>query len=304
LAGKVEILERYLKEYRDDIYSIAESIGSSFELYKILEDNEEIVKRIFDVFPTIEMFYVIDKNCNKITKTFFNPNEKFKFKDEEDIEKNIIIKKFCKYIPNIDDIYIEETVILNPYTNNYVVEILIPFEYKKEKYFLTIKLNFLKYLKIIQVEEIKWFTTISKLSYGIIAVFLFLASFAFISQVVFKTIHEILHHTETGTDIAIFKSVIHITLALALIDLSKQIFQHEVLYAEDPTKHITFRKITSRFISTILIAMAIETLLLVFKASILGSVGFDSVLLMALSVTAIMLGLSLFIWVGYKTERR
>ncbi len=304
MAGKVEVLERYLKEYKDDIYSIAESIGASFELPKILEGDQQVINEIFDVFPTIEMFYVIDKDCNKITKTFFNPNEKFKFKDEEDIEKNIIFKKFCKYIPNIDDIYIEETVVLNPYTNNYVVEILIPFDYKNEKYFLTIKLNFLKYLKIIQIEEIKWFTTISKLSYGTIAVFLFLASLAFIGQVIFKTVQEILHHTEAGTDIAIFKSVIHITLALALIDLAKQIFQHEVLYAEDPTKHITFRKITSRFISTILIAMAIETLLLVFKASILGSVGFDSVLLMSLSVTAIMLGLSLFIWVGYKTEKR
>jgi len=50
--------------------------------------------------------------------------------------------------------------------------------------------------------------------------------------------------------------------------------------------------------------MAIETLLLVFKASILGSVGFDSVLLMSLSVTAIMVALSLFIYIGYKTERR
>jgi len=141
LAGKVEVLERYLREYRDDIYSIAESIGASFELPKILEGDQQIINEIFDVFPTIEMFYVIDKDCNKITKTFFNPHEKFKFKDEEDIEKNIIFKKFCKYIPNIDDIYIEETVVLNPYTNNYVVEILIPFEYKNEKYFLTIKLN-------------------------------------------------------------------------------------------------------------------------------------------------------------------
>ncbi len=304
MAGKVEVLERYLREYKDDIYSIAESIGASFELPKILEGDQQIINEIFDVFPTIEMFYVIDKDCNKITKTFFNPHERFKFKDEEDIEKNIIFKKFCKYIPNIDDIYIEETVVLNPYTNNYVVEILIPFEHKNEKYFLTIKLNFLKYLKIIQVEEIKWFTTISKLSYGTIAVFLFLSSLAFIGQVIFKTFQEIVHHSQTGTDIAIFKSVIHITLALALIDLAKQIFQHEVLYAEDPTKHITFRKITSRFISTILIAMAIETLLLVFKASILGSVGFDSVLLMSLSVTAIMVALSLFIYIGYKTEKR
>ncbi len=304
MAGKVEILEHYLKEYREDIYSIAESIGASFELQKILEGDERTIQEIFDVFPTIEMFYVIDKNCNKITKTFFNPNERFKFKDEEDIEKNIIFKKFCKYIPKLDDIYIEETVVLNPYTNNYVVEILIPFEYKKEKYFLTVKLNFLKYLKIIQIEEIKWFTTVSKFSYGTIAVFLFLSSLAFIGQVIFKTFQEIFHHTEVGTDIAIFKSVIHITLALALIDLAKQIFQHEVLYAEDPTKHITFRKITSRFISTILIAMAIETLLLVFKASILGTVGFGSVLLMSLSVTAIMLALSLFIYIGYKTERK
>jgi len=304
LPGKVEALEHYLREYKEDIYSIAESIGASFELHNILKGDEKTINEIFKIFPTIEMFYVIDKNCNKITKTFFNPNEKFKFKDEEDIEKNIIFKKFCKYIPDLDDIYIEETVVLNPYTNNYVVEILIPFEYEGEKYFLTVKLNFLKYLKIIQIEEIKWFTTISKISYGTIAVFLFLSSLAFLGQVLFKVFQQIFLNPSASTEIAIFKSVIHVTLALALLDLAKQIFQHEVLYAEDPTKHITFRKITSRFISTILIAMAIETLLLVFKASILGTIGFSSVLLMSLSVTFIMLALSLFIYVGYKTEKR
>ncbi len=303
MPSKVEVLEHYLKEYRDDIYSIAESIASSFDLSKILIGDEETINEIFKVFPTIEMFYVIDRACNKVTPTYFNPNEKFKFKDQEDIEKNIIYRKFCKYIPDLNDIYIDDTVVLNPYTNNYIVEILIPFEYEGEKFFLTIKLNFLKYLKIIQIEEIKWFTTISKISYGAIAIFLFLSSLAFLGQVVIKVFQQIFNPS-VSTDIAIFKSVIHVTLALALIDLAKQIFQHEVLYAEDPTKHITFRKITSRFISTILIAMAIETLLLVFKASILGSVSFRSVLLMSLSVTAIMLGLSLFIWVGYKTERK
>jgi hypothetical protein len=100
----------------------------------------------------------------------------------------------------------------------------------------------------------------------------------------------------------IFEIIILVTLSLALLDLSKQIIEHEILYAKDPTKRISIRKITARFLSSILIAISIELLLMVFKASILRSYNFLNVLYMATSVFLVLIGLSIFIYLGKKSE--
>ena len=302
MPASVETLTQYLKTYEKDIYSIAESLAASIDLDDILKGKKKTIKRIFDIFPSIEMFYVIDENCQKITKTYFNPYESFSFKEDEDIEKNIIFRKFCKFIPNIHDIYIEKTIMFNPYTNNYVVEVFIPFEKDGKRYFLVLKFNLLKYLKIREVEEVRWFVNLSKISYGIVSFLLFAFAVAFVILTFYKVYKELYLLKTHTADIVIFKSVIYLTLALALVDLARQIFQYEIIYAEDPTKKIPLRKITARFLSTVLIAMAIETLLLVFKASILGEIKFDTVLYMAGAVFLILIGLSVYIYTGYKVD--
>ncbi len=302
MPASIETLGGYLKTYEKDIYSIAESLAASFNLEDIVKGNSKTIKKIFTLFPSIEMFYVIDEKCQKVTKTFFNPSERITFREDEDIEKNIIYRKFCRFIPNIHDIYIEKTVIFNPYTNNYVVEVFIPFETGDKRYFLVLKFNLLKYLKIREVEQVRWFVNLSKLSYGIVSFLLFSFAVAFVLLTFYKVYKELYLLKTHTADIVIFKSVIYLTLALALVDLARQIFQYEIIYAEDPTKKIPLRKITARFLSTVLIAMAIETLLLVFKASILGEIKFDTVLYMAGAVFLILIGLSVYIYTGYKVD--
>ena len=61
-----------------------------------------------------------------------------------------------------------------------------------------------------------------------------------------------------------FGIIIFITLALAIFDLGKTTIEEEVLMQKDILRHSSTRRTITRFIATILIAVSIEALLLMF----------------------------------------
>jgi len=103
----------------------------------------------------------------------------------------------------------------------------------------------------------------------------------------------------TTTDILhdIFKSIISITLGLAIFDLAKQIFEHEVLFhsfhhAED-RQYIVLGK----FLISIIIALSIETLMVVFKIALEDYTKMASAFYLLIGTTLMLIGLGWF----YKT---
>jgi magnesium-transporting ATPase (P-type) len=65
-----------------------------------------------------------------------------------------------------------------------------------------------------------------------------------------------------------FKSIIAVTLGLAIFDLAKQIFEHEVLFQSLDHNEDKQYKVLGRFLISIIIALSIETLLVVFKIAL------------------------------------
>ena len=66
----------------------------------------------------------------------------------------------------------------------------------------------------------------------------------------------------------VFKSIIAITLGLAIYDLAKQIFEHEVIYESFHHPEDKQYKVLGKFIISIVIALSIETLMVVFKIAL------------------------------------
>ena len=99
-----------------------------------------------------------------------------------------------------------------------------------------------------------------------------------------------------------FGIIIYLTLALAIFDLGKTTIEEEVLMHKDIFRHSSTRRTITRFIATILIAVSIEALLLMFK-SVLGSPEYLSkaVAMMATSV-GLLVGLGIYVYLGAKAE--
>ncbi|WP_299264649.1 PDC sensor domain-containing protein [uncultured Psychrosphaera sp.] len=99
-----------------------------------------------------------------------------------------------------------------------------------------------------------------------------------------------------------FGIIIFLTLALAIFDLGKTTMEEEVLMQKDIFRHSSTRRTITRFMATILIAISIEALLLMFK-SVLGSPQYlvNAVAMMAASA-GLLIGLGIYVYLGAKAE--
>lgn len=95
----------------------------------------------------------------------------------------------------------------------------------------------------------------------------------------------------------IFKSIISITLGLAIYDLAKQIFEHEVLFHSFHHEEDKQYKVLGKFLISIIIALSIETLMVVFKIALEDYTQMLSAFYLMIGTTIMLIGLGYF----YKT---
>ncbi|WP_310441746.1 hypothetical protein [Sulfurimonas sp.] len=95
----------------------------------------------------------------------------------------------------------------------------------------------------------------------------------------------------------IFRSIISITLGLAIYDLAKQIFEHEVMFQSFHKSEDKQYKVLGKFLISIIIALSIETLMVVFKIALGDLSNMLSAFYLLMGTTLMFVGLSYF----YKT---
>ena len=95
----------------------------------------------------------------------------------------------------------------------------------------------------------------------------------------------------------IFSSIISITLGLAIYDLAKQIFEHEVMYQSFHQSEDKQYKVLGKFLVSIIIALSIESLMVVFKIALEDVSNMMSAFYLLIGTTIMFVGLGYF----YKT---
>lgn len=100
---------------------------------------------------------------------------------------------------------------------------------------------------------------------------------------------EFLHDT--------FKSIIAVTLGIAIFDLAKQIFEHEVIFHSFTHEDDRQYKVLGKFLISIIIALSIETLMVVFKIALDDYTHMISAFYLLIGTTIMFIGLAYF----YKT---
>ena len=101
-----------------------------------------------------------------------------------------------------------------------------------------------------------------------------------------------------------FKSTILLTLSLAIFDLVKAIFEEEVLGKEKKDGSGDGHQTMIRFLGSIIIALSIEALMLVFKFAITKPEKLHSAIELIYGVTVLMVGLSVYIWVNKSNKNK
>ncbi len=90
-----------------------------------------------------------------------------------------------------------------------------------------------------------------------------------------------------------FESTILLTLSLAIFDLVKTIFEEEVLLHHDKNKNI--HRTMVKFLGSIIIALSIEALMLVFKFALMGPEKIVYAVLLLVGISILLFGLAFYL---------
>ncbi|WP_104578309.1 PDC sensor domain-containing protein [Helicobacter felis] len=97
----------------------------------------------------------------------------------------------------------------------------------------------------------------------------------------------------------VFHPIVLLTLALATVDLVKAIFEEEVLGKNSGDSHHAIHRTMIRFLGSIIIALAIEALMLVFKFSISAPNKIIYAVYLTIGVSALLISLAIYVRFAY-----
>jgi len=237
--------------------------------------------------PNIQLIYSIDENYNQISPVIC------KRRREEDGIGDSKEHYFRKVTFSSDNFYIS-----NPYIHHRTGRASISVVQKIDNIYYVFDINLVGLLEDLRLIEFNsTYDKIKRTVYffgafmlGLVAITLILYGTYIFGRIIFVEEEQDLLHN-------IFQSIISITLGIAIYDLANQIFEHEVLFTTFDKEEDRQYKILGKFLTSIIIALSIETLMVVFKI-VLGD--YDKMLSafwLLLGTTLMFVGLAYF----YKT---
>jgi len=251
-------MKEYIEIYNKNREKIETIIENSIEgLGKINNEAHNFYKKLFVTFPSLEIIYIVDAT----TKVQTSANIYSQYNDDSERQKS------RSYLINKLQIKENNFAFTNPYQSSTTGTLCITVSKKEGNEIIFMDFALEKLLERVGlIEKHVYFSKIIKAFYFIAGFFMMLLSMAAIIYGGYDFISNI---TQNSLNIdAIFKPVIATTLGLAIFDLAKTVLEQEVFfksYSKDSRIEI---KILTKFLITILIALSIETLMVVFKIAI------------------------------------
>lgn len=192
-------------------------------------------------------------------------------------------------------------VITDPYpsslTNNLTVTASTPIynENKELLYVVCIDISLDDLLKMVAPTSFdSIFGRAVETIYGLFSIALFLVALALFYHGVESMFTSVLNFQKMNIK-EMFESTIILTLALAIFDLVKTIFEEEVLGRRQIDTNSSIHKTMVRFLGSIIIALAIEALMLVFKFSMTEPENILHAVYLLGGVTMLLVGLSVYL---------
>jgi len=248
----------------------------------------EGLERIINELPEANVAYILDAGGKQISKMITNKN-KFKNLDIEFNQSNRTY--FYKAVKE------KKCILTDPYPSLIGGEIVVSAAYpifndKGELlYVAVIDIPLEKILKFIHKEKGDvWFINFNKVVYAVFSA----ALFAIVVLLFYHGVEMFFSYTINNIDVKkMFESTILITLSLAIFDLVKTIMSEEVV-GEREEHPFAIHKTMIKFLGSIIIALAIEGLMLVFKSAMVAPSKLIYAAVLIVAVTLLLFALAYY----------
>lgn len=250
-----EFIETY-KEHQEEIeFFLQESVKN---LGSLTVHKKSEFSKLFNLFPSLELIYF----TNKDTKIQSTANYYRTSIDEEAKDKN------RSYLISKLEFKGENIAFSKPYisiaTRNNCVTLTI--KEGDQIIFLDFRIDILLE-KLNLLELNKPFHSITKGFYIFAGFSMMMLSIITIVFSLYDFVYYLIAESTLSLDM-IFKPIIALTLSIAIFDLAKTILEQEVFFKSYSKNAKVETKILTKFLSTIIIALSIEALIVVFKIAL------------------------------------
>jgi hypothetical protein len=248
-----EIISIYKKQYsfiENSLTAMIESIDAS--------EYETLVKEsLFSLFPALQATYKISKNLKQATPLHTAHDNDYTYigLDKSHLLERIQFRK--------DNIYISNVYVNSRSATPYITVV----QYINEEYIVYDFELYLLLKELSLVDGHEYFSKFTQYFYGLFGFLLALFSLALVAYAFF-TVWTTFGPQDTDILSGLFRSIIALTLALAIFDLSKTILEHEVFYKSISRDYNIENRLLARFLTSIIIALSIESLMVVFKIAL------------------------------------
>lgn len=280
-----EFMETYKTNVNDIEKFLIETIKNSGELS--LKENSNFEK-IFDVFPSLELIYVCDKENfiqvspniyrNRVTQSQIGSNRTY------------LLSKI-----NISSTTNNNIVVSQPYISSATGKTCVTVAKEEGKKIFMLDFDLIVLLQRLGLVNIhKQFNFVSKAFYLMTANVMMLLALFTVGYALFSFIDSTFIQNKLSIE-SIFKPVIALTLGLAIFDLAKTVMEQEVVFKSYSKNGRAEYKVLVKFSITIIIALLIESLMVVFKIAIDDYNHMIHALYLLGGVSILMIALGLFI---------
>lgn len=299
-------IEHY-HEYRNALQELLGSLVTGLSELRLLEDEKAQVKamqRLSEHYPFFDMIYALDakgvQTSENITPEGLH---------ESAHGKGSSRSRRPYYIQAKDS---NEVVVTDPYFSNVTGALCLSAALRmnddegKALGFIVLDIDLVRAIEYLMGD-----TTRRNFQPGFRGVYILIVFglFSVVVSLLYLAFNE-LGHMIWGAAVAhemIFKPftvIIYLTLGLAIFDLGKTILEEEVLMHKDIFRHSSTRRTITRFIAAILIAVSIESLLLMFKSALgEGSEYLLGAVAMMVASVGLLIGLGIYVFLGAKAEQ-
>ncbi len=255
---------------------------------------DQVLKKIDTLqraLPQAEVIYVLDGKGEQVIDNVSNDLSLRGFGKGEDRSNR------AYYYRTMNE---HRCILTDPYpslvSNQLVVTATFPIYDSEGKllYIICVDISLRDILRMVHPTSVdSYFGTFSKIVYAAFSAALFvIALLLFVKGVwIFMDFGVHIKHLDINE---VFQATILLTLSLAIIDLVKAIFEEEVLGYEKKEGSGDSHQTMVRFLGSIIIALSIEALMLVFKFALTDPTKVLSAVYLIGGVTALIIGLSIY----------
>ncbi len=275
-----EIIELF-KKHRDTIENYLVTIIENNSLECSDKNN---IKASFLRLESLQTVYLIGEDFKQITPSYYPHSQ-----DETRVGMN---KK--RYFSNV--IFNEKNIyVTNPYLHHKTGKSSITIVKKFDDKYVVFDVDVLGMLEELRlIEHNTKFDKLNRFVYSLGGFSLALVSIFLIIYGIYIFLTVFFLSSSSFVLDEIFKSIVSITLGLAIYDLAKTIIAHEVLFKGIGTEDTNQYKILGKFLSSIIIALSIESLMVVFKIALGDYTELGYSFFLILGVTIMIIGLGMF----------